>query len=65
VYIPPGMVPEATVRKTFPTVHSTFDTTRLGLPKGRAVSRNPTAIAFLVRSVAAQWHAAGAGPLLP
>jgi pimeloyl-ACP methyl ester carboxylesterase len=61
VFIPKGLVPEGSVvRRTFPTVHSTFVTKGLGLPETLSVSRNPAAISFLVRSVAAQWDAAGA-----
>lgn len=63
VYIPPGMVPDGTVRKVFPTVHSTFDTDRLGLPASLSVSKNPEAIAYLVDTVTAPWRAAGV-PLL-
>ena len=63
VYLPPGLVPtEGVVRKTFPTVHSTFVTRELGLPDVRSVSRNPAAIAYLVRSVVTQWQAAGVPP---
>lgn len=65
VYIPKGLVPEETVvRKTFPTVHSTFVTKGLGLPEARAVSRNPAAISYLVATMVAQWQSAGAR-LLP
>lgn len=61
VFIPKGLVPEGSVvRRTFPTVHSTFVTKGLGLPETLSVSRNPAAISFLVRSVTAQWDAAGA-----
>ena len=63
MYIPPGMVPDGTVRKVFPTVHSTFDTDRLGLPASLSVSKNPEAIAYLVDTVTAPWRAAGV-PLL-
>lgn len=59
VYVPAGLLPEGTVRKTFPTIHSTYDTARLGLPKGLSVSRNPAAIAYLVRTVVNRWTAAG------
>ena len=60
VYIPPGMVPESTVvRKTFPTVHSSFVTDGLGLPATLSVSQNPAAIAYLVNTLAAKWQAAG------
>jgi hypothetical protein len=54
------MVPESNVvRKTFPTVHSTFVTNGLNLPTTLSVSRNPAAIAYLVSTVSAQWQAAG------
>ena len=54
VYIPPGLVPEGTVvRKTFPTMHSTFAAKGLGLPETLSVSRNPAAIAYLVHTVLA------------
>lgn len=56
VYIPPGMVPEGTVRKVFPTVHSTFDADRLGLPAVLSVSKNPEAIEYLVATVTAPWR---------
>ena len=56
VYIPPGMVPEGTVRKVFPTVHSTFDADRLGLPAVLSVSKNPEAIEYLVATVSAPWR---------
>ena len=60
VYIPPGMVPVSNVvRKTFPTVHSTFVTKGLGLPSNLSVAQNPAAIAFLVSTLTAQWQAAG------
>ena len=63
VYIPAGMIPEDTVRKVFPTVHSTFDTDRLGLPPTISVSKNPEAISYLVETVVKPWRAAGV-PLL-
>ena len=63
VFIPPGMVPDGTVRKVFATVHSTFDTKRLGLPDSLSVSKNPEAIAYLVDTVTTSWRAAGV-PLL-
>ena len=60
VSIPAGMVPEATVvRKTFPTVHSTFVSKGLGLSSALSVSRNPAAISYLVGSVVGQWQASG------
>lgn len=63
VYIPPGMVPEGTVRKIFPTVHSTYDALRLGLPATLSVSKNPEAIAYLVATVTGHWTADGS-PLM-
>ena len=66
VFIPKGLIPSGTfVRKTFPTVHSTFVTKGLGLPASLSVSRNPAAIDYLVRTVLTQWQAAGAQLLLP
>ncbi len=65
VYIPPGMVPDGVVRKTFPTVHSTFDTDRLGLPASLSVSKNPEAISYLVETVSAPWRSAGVPLLRP
>ena len=59
VYIPPGMVPKGTVRKVFPTMHSTFDTDRRGLPPELSVSKNPEAIDYLVTTVTAPWRALG------
>lgn len=60
VYIPSGMVPEANVvRKTFPTVHSTYDADRLGLPQDLSVSKNPAAIDYLVSTVLSKWQEAG------
>lgn len=59
VYIPPGMVPHDTVRKIFPTVHSTYETRRLGLPGILAVNKNPEAIAYLVDTVTGHWTAQG------
>ena len=65
VYLPPGLVPQdSVVRKTFPTVHSTFVTRELGLPATLAVNRNPAVIAYLVGSVVSRWQAAQI-PLLP
>jgi pimeloyl-ACP methyl ester carboxylesterase len=64
VYVPPGLVPETVVRRTFPTMHSTFGAKLLGLPEALSVSQNPAAIAYLVHSVVAQWQAAGV-PLPP
>jgi pimeloyl-ACP methyl ester carboxylesterase len=65
VYIPPGLLPaEGVVRKTFPTVHSTFVTKGLGLPDVVSVSRNPAAIAYLVGTIQSRWQAEGV-PLLP
>ena len=64
VVIPSGMVPAGTVRKIFPTVHSSFITNEVGLPASLSVSADPDAVAYLVRSVLARWRAAGAR-LLP
>ena len=58
------MVPAGTVRKIFPTVHSSFITRELRLPDTLSVSADPAAVAYLVRSVLARWRAAGAR-LLP
>lgn len=64
VYIPPGLLPATNVvRKTFPTVHSTFVTKGLGLPQTLSVSRNPASITYVVGTVTATWQAAGV-PLL-
>jgi pimeloyl-ACP methyl ester carboxylesterase len=66
VDLPPNMVPEATVvRKTFPTVHSTFDTDRLNLPQELSVTKNPAAIEYLVNTVLTRWKEAGVSPLTP
>lgn len=65
VFIPPGLLPkEGVIRRTFPTVHSTFVTKGLGLPDVLSVSRNPAAIDYLVTTVAGRWQSAGV-PLLP
>ena len=64
VYLPPGLLPGKVVRKTFATVHSTYDSKRLGLSADLSVSMNPAAIAYLRDSVLARWRAARA-PLLP
>ena len=57
VYIPQGLLPaEGVVRKTFPTVHSTFDTRAYGIPETRAVSKNPAAIAYVVTSLRDRWQ---------
>lgn len=63
VYIPEGLLPTDVVRKTFPTVHSTFSADSLGLPRELSVSWNAEAIAYLVSNVTTKWEAAGA-PLL-
>ncbi|MDQ1306126.1 MAG: hypothetical protein QG671_1958 [Actinomycetota bacterium] len=61
VYIPPGLLPDVNVvRKSFPTVHSTFVTAGLGLPRALSVSRNPAAIDYLVSTVTSDWQEAGA-----
>jgi pimeloyl-ACP methyl ester carboxylesterase len=64
VYLPPGMLPARVVRKTFPTVHSTFVTKRLGLAANLSVAMNAPAIGYLERSLLSRWRAARA-PLLP
>jgi pimeloyl-ACP methyl ester carboxylesterase len=63
VYLPPGLLPANVVRKTFATVHSKFDTKRLGLAVERSSSVNPAATGYLRDSVLARWRAARA-PLL-
>ncbi len=63
VYVPPGMLPTTVVRKVFPTLHSTFDTDRLGLPDALSVSKDPAAIAYLTSTITGAWASAGA-PLL-
>ena len=65
LYVPPGLVPPGTVRKVFPTVHSSFVTKALAdltgqqYPATLSVDKNPDAIAFIVDTVAAAWRAAG------
>jgi len=65
VYVPSGLLPKGVVRKTFPTIHSTYDAKRLGLPKGLSVASNPTAIRYLVSTTASRWRAAGVPLLTP
>jgi hypothetical protein len=65
VYIPKGLLPRSVVRKTFPTVHSTFDAARLGLPERTAVSKNAAAIDYLVKTLTMQWQAAGVPGMQP
>ena len=65
VYVPSGLLPKDVVRKTFPTIHSTYDAKRLGLPKGLSVASNPTAIRYLVSTTASRWRAAGVPLLTP
>ena len=65
VYLPPGMVPDNVVRKTFPTLHSAFDTKGYNLPESLSVAKNPEAIAYLVETVTHTWRAAGAPLLTP
>ena len=60
-----GLLPKGVVRKTFPTIHSTYDAKRLGLPKGLSVASNPTAIRYLVSTTASRWRAAGVPLLTP
>lgn len=59
VYIPPGMLPENVVRKTFPTVHSAFVTAQLGLPATLSVANDPAAIAFVNSTTLGAWQSAG------
>jgi triacylglycerol lipase len=60
VYLPPGLLPETNVvRKTFPTVHSTFDANGYGVPEILSVSKNPAAIAYLVATVTDKWQKDG------
>lgn len=63
VYIPASLLPKSVARKTFPTIHSGYDTKRLGLPKGLSVVSNPPAIRYLVSTTVSRWRAAGV-PLL-
>lgn len=59
VYVPPGLLPRGVVRKTFPTVHSSFVTKQVGLAKGLSVSSNPPAIRYLVNTEVSRWRADG------
>jgi len=59
------MVPDNVVRKTFPTLHSAFDTKGYNLPESLSVAKNPEAIAYLVDTVTHTWRAAGAPLLTP
>lgn len=59
-YVPAGLVPAGVVRKTFPTLHSTFAAQNLNLPLELSVSSNPAAVDFLVATVLGHWAAAGA-----
>lgn len=65
VYIPSGLLPAGVVRTTFPTVHSSFVTKQVGLPKGLSVANNPTAIKYLVNTEVSRWRAAGVPLLTP
>ena len=65
VYIPAGLLPAGVVRKTFPTVHSTYDANRLKLPKALAASANPAAITYIVDTVVTRWRMAGVPLLVP
>ena len=65
VYIPAGLLPKGVVRKTFPTIHSGFETKRLGLPKGLSVTSNPTTIRYLVNTTVSRWRSAGVPLLTP
>jgi hypothetical protein len=59
VYIPDGMLPAQVVRRVFPTIHSTYEAERLGLPRKLSVSNNPSAIGFLISTIRNHWRAAG------
>lgn len=59
-YVPAGLVPVGVVRKTFPTLHSTFAAKAYNLPLELSVSMNPAAVDFLVTTVLSHWAAAGA-----
>lgn len=63
VYIPPGMLPENVVRKTFPTLHSAFVAAQLGLPVTLSVANDPAASAFVNSTTLGAWQSAGV-PLL-
>lgn len=65
VRIPAGLLPSGVVRKTFPTIHSTYDAKRLGLPKGLSVANNPAAIRYLVGTEVSRWRTAGVPLLAP
>lgn len=65
VYIPPGMLPDNVVRKTFPTVHSSFVTAQLGLPAKLSVINDPAAIAYVNSTTLSAWQAAGTPLLIP
>jgi hypothetical protein len=59
------MVPDNIVRKTFPTLHSAFDTKGYNLPESLSVAKNPEAIAYLVETVKGTLRAAGTPLLAP
>jgi len=65
VYLPPGMVPNNVMRKTFPTVHSLGRVAWFHLAQDRSVTNNPEAIAYLVDTVAGTWRTAGTPMLTP
>lgn len=65
VHIPSGLLPPGVVRRTFPTIHSSYDARRLGLAKGLSVVSNPAAIRYLVNTVVSRWRAAGVPLLTP
>lgn len=60
VYLPPGLLPDTNVvRKTFPTVHSTFDASGYGVPENLSVSKNPASIAYLIGTLTEKWRKDG------
>jgi hypothetical protein len=65
VAVLPGLLPSGVVRKTFPTVHSSYDAKRLKLPTRLSVSSNPRAIAYVVNTQVSRWRAAGVPLLTP
>ncbi len=64
VYIPPGMLPNTVVRKTFPVLHSLYEAKRLALPAILSISEDPASVSFLVSTVRGAWETAKT-PLLP
>jgi hypothetical protein len=63
VLIPPGLLPANVARRVFPTLHSTYDAGRLGLPEILSVTKDPAAIAFLIDTIRTAWLTSGE-PLL-